>query len=87
MSGGVPTNVGSDVGEGASRAYPQQVNLDAAKAEAAQIQSEASKQNGGQVPKGHPASAARVSALDSLLKLELSILHKCRSCVLTSFVC
>lgn len=45
---------------GANKPYPQEVTLDAAKAEAAQMQSEASKAHGGTIPKNDPASAARV---------------------------
>lgn len=65
----------SNVGQGASKPYPQQVNLHAAKAEAAQMQSEASKAHGGQIPKDDPASAARVSDLQLITKLQTR--HSC----------
>lgn len=60
----------SNVGQGANKPYPQQVTLDAAKAEAAQMQSEASKAHGGQIPKDDPASAARVSDLQLISELQ-----------------
>lgn len=50
----------SNVGQGANKPYPQEVTLDAAKAEAAKMQSDASKAHGGTIPKNDPASAARV---------------------------
>lgn len=55
----------SNVGQGANKPYPQEVTLDAAKAEAAQMQSEASKAHGGAIPKNDPASAARVRLRNS----------------------
>ena len=60
----------SNVGQGANKPYPQEVNLDAAKAEAAQMQAEASKAHGGQIPKDDPASAARVSDLQLIIELQ-----------------
>ena len=55
----------ANVGQGANKPYPQEVTLDAAKAEAAQMQSEASKAHGGAIPKNDPASAARVRLRNS----------------------
>ena len=73
----------SNVGQGANKPYPQQVTLDAAKAEAAQMQSEASKAHGGQIPKDDPASAARVSVLHLIVALQN---FHCGSTAVSSFV-
>ncbi len=48
---------------GANQSYPQTVNLDTAKAKAAQLQSETSKAQGGNVNPTDPASKARVRHL------------------------
>lgn len=55
----------SNVGQGANKPYPQEVTLDAARAEAAKMQSDASKAHGGTIPKNDPASAARSAASQS----------------------
>lgn len=48
---------------GANQSYPQTVNLDTAKANAAQLQSETSKAQGGNINPTDPASKARVHHL------------------------
>jgi len=54
---------------GANQSYPQTVNLDTAKAKAAQLQSETSKAQGGNINPTDPASKARVRHLTLLYKL------------------
>ncbi len=51
---------------GANQSYPQTVNLDTAKAKAAQLQSETSKAQGGNINPTDPASKARVRHLTLL---------------------
>ena len=48
---------------GANQSYPQTVNLDTAKAKAAQLQSETSRAQGGNINPTDPASKARVCHL------------------------
>ena len=48
---------------GANQSYPQAVNLDTAKAKAAELQSETSKAQGGNINPADPASKARVRVL------------------------
>ena len=56
---------------GANQSYPQAVNLDTAKAKAADMQSQTSKVQGGNINPTDPASKARVrfSEADALLAL------------------
>ena len=50
----------SGANQGANQAYPQTVNLDTAKAKAADLQSQTSKAQGGNINPTDPASKARV---------------------------
>lgn len=47
---------------GANQSYPQSVSLDTAKAKAADMQSQTSKAQGGDINSSDPASKARVIA-------------------------
>ena len=51
---------------GANQAYPQTVNLDTAKAKAADMQSQTSKAQGGNINPTDPASKARVRLCGAL---------------------
>lgn len=62
---------------GANQAYPQTVNLDTAKAKAADMQSQTSKAQGGNINPTDPASKARVGSCDAHTLAIPHVQHAC----------
>jgi hypothetical protein len=69
---------------GANQSYPQTVNLDTAKAKAAQLQSETSKAQGGNINPTDPASKARVRHLTLLYVVHTLEIGRMRTAVTIS---